>query len=165
MLFLTISIYLATGLFGNPLGEVDAFLPPREYPGKVQKSSISYASSEKMLFWYDDYNQALKKAQAENKRIFIDFTGYTCTNCRWMEANIFTNPRVKELLGNYILVKLYTDGSGEKFKQNRKMQEERFGTIALPFYVIIDNKGETVTSFPGLTRDVNEFINFLESNK
>jgi len=165
MLFLTVSIYLATGLFGNPLGELDAFLPPREYPGKIQKASTLSSLSNSELFWYDDYNEALKKAQTENKKIFIDFTGYTCTNCRWMEANIFTNSKVKELFKEYILVKLYTDGSGEQYKQNRKMQEERFGTIALPFYVIMNSKDEMVNSFPGLTRDINEFIFFLENNK
>ena len=165
MLFLTVSIYLATGLFGNPLGELDAFLPPREYPGKIQTASTVSSLSNSELFWYDDYNEALKKAQTENKKIFIDFTGYTCTNCRWMEANIFTNSKVKELFKEYILVKLYTDGSGEQYKQNRKMQEERFGTIALPFYVIMNSKDEVVNSFPGLTRDLNEFIFFLENNK
>jgi len=82
-----------------------------------------------------------------------------------MEANIFTNSKVKELFKEYILVKLYTDGSGEQYKQNRKMQEERFGTIALPFYVIMNSKDEVVNSFPGLTRDLNEFIFFLENNK
>lgn len=165
MLFLTVSIYLATGLFGNPLGELDAFLPPKEYPGKIQQTSTVSSFSNNELFWYDNYDEALKKAQSENKKIFIDFTGYTCTNCRWMEANIFTNSKVKELFKEYILVKLYTDGSGEKYKQNRKMQEERFGTIALPFYVIMNSKDEIVNSFPGLTRDLNEFISFLENNK
>ena len=165
MFFLTIGIYLSTGLIGSRLGELDAFLPPREYPGSITSSSVLGISSQSELNWLDDYNNALKQAKEQNKKIFIDFTGYTCTNCRWMESNVFTNPRVKELFRNYILVKLYTDGSGEKYAVNRKMQEDRFGTIALPFYVITDNGDNPLANFPGLTRDVNEFITFLDKNK
>jgi thiol:disulfide interchange protein len=165
MLFLTIGIYLSTGLIGTRLGELDAFLPPREYPGTIAASFVRGANSQSELVWLDDYQKALKQAKEMNKKIFIDFTGYTCTNCRWMEANVFSNSKVKELFGNYIIVRLYTDGIGDIYKKNRKMQEERFGTIALPFYVIMSNEDKAVADFPGLTRDLNEFITFLDKNK
>jgi thiol:disulfide interchange protein len=165
MFFLTIGIYLSTGLIGKRLGELDAFLPPREYPGTTSTASVQGNTVQAEQVWFDDYQKALKQAKVQNKKLFIDFTGYTCTNCRWMEANVFTNSKVKELFDNYILVRLYTDGSGEVYRQNRKMQEERFGTIALPFYVIINNEDIAIANFPGLSRNINEFITFLDKNK
>ena len=164
ILFLSISIYLSTGLIGKPLGEVEAFLPPREYPGSAVKASISETNKSQEI-WLYNLDEAFKSSKENNKKIFIDFTGYTCTNCRWMESNIFSQPEVKNLFKNYVLVKLYTDGDGDIYKQNRQYQETRFSTIALPFYVILDNNDNLVSTFPGLSRDVNKFITFLkESN-
>ena len=71
--------------------------------------------------------------------MFIDFTGFACTNCRWMEANVFSLPEVKALLDNFVNVRLYTDGQGAQYDANRKLQEGRFGTVALPLYVIVSN--------------------------
>ena len=164
MFFLSISIYLSIGLLGKPLGELDAFLPPREYPGGIVTTSIAENNKPKEI-WLYNLDEAFKLAKEKNKRIFLDFTGYTCTNCRWMESNIFTQSEVKTLFENYILVKLYTDGDGEIYKQNRKYQETRFGTIALPFYVVLDNNDNLISTFPGLSRDVNQFITFLEKSK
>ena len=108
----------------------------------------------------------MAKGRAENKPIFIDFTGYTCTNCRWMEANMFPRADVKAELSRFVLAKLYTDGSGELYERQQRFEEERFGTVALPFYAIIDADGKTKATFPGLTRNHAEFIDFLrESNK
>ena len=164
MFFLSIGIYLSIGLLGKPLGELDAFLPPREYPGGTTTASIVETNKAKEI-WLNNLTDAFKLAKEENKKIFLDFTGYTCTNCRWMETNIFTQSKVSSLFENYILVKLYTDGTGDIYKQNRKYQETRFGTIALPFYVVLDNNDNLISTFPGLSRDVNQFIAFLEKSK
>jgi thiol:disulfide interchange protein len=166
MLFLSIGFYLFTGLLGHKLGELDAFLPPREYPGSASIIGIvshGGANEAKELYWYSNYEKAQEEAKKESKNLFLDFTGYTCTNCRWMESNVFTNPVIKDLLSKYILVRLYTDGQGDEYSKNRKMQEERFGTIALPFYVILNREDKLVSSFPGLSRDLNEFKVFLEN--
>jgi thiol:disulfide interchange protein DsbD len=103
----------------------------------------------------------LGKAKAERKNIFIDFTGYACTNCRWMEANIFTRDDVKAQMKKFVMVRLYTDGEGKEYDQNRLFEQNRFGTIALPFYVILSPDDEEVARFPGLTRNPAEFVQFL----
>ncbi|HZV13349.1 MAG TPA: thioredoxin family protein, partial [Candidatus Kapabacteria bacterium] len=114
--------------------------------------------------WLDNYEEALNLARQQKKNVFIDFTGYTCTNCRWMEANVFSKPEVDSLLQQFVLVKLYTDGEGAVYEQNQKFEETRFGTIALPMYAVMSAQDETVVVFSkGMTRDVPEFTAFLKS--
>ena len=155
---LAFGLYLMTGLFGAPLGEWDAFFPPYGSYGEIAK----IRSGEPELTWRDDYEAALAEAQAADKPVFIDFTGYACTNCRWMEANIFPEKEVHALLKKFVRVQLYTDGRGEKYERNRDLQEARFGTVALPLYAILSPDGKEIAHFPGMTRDVAMFVRFLE---
>ena len=149
-----IAVWLATGLKGKPLPQVDAFLPPRSGVSVVASSSVS----EWML---NDYDAALGAARSSGKLVFVDFTGYTCTNCRWMEANIFSRPDVGAQLGQFVLARLYTDGEGPIYERQQAFQEKTFGTVALPLYAVVDADGKVRGTFTGLTRDPAEFIAFL----
>ncbi|MFN3329357.1 MAG: protein-disulfide reductase DsbD family protein, partial [Pyrinomonadaceae bacterium] len=156
---LAITFYLLTGLFGAKLGEIESFLPP-----DLNQNSLSTKPRDEKLFWIEnDLERAKQQAKAEGKRIFIDFTGYTCTNCRWMEANIFTKPEVEKEFERFVLLRLYTDGEGEIYERQQKFQEEKFKTVALPFYAIIEADEKVIAVFPGLTRDTSEFLEFLRS--
>jgi len=161
LFFLSVSLYLLRGLFGFPLGELDAFLPPRDYGGTTAVSPFSGSPPRPVERWHADYSSALQEAEREGRSVFVDFTGYTCTNCRWMEANIFPLPDVQALLDKFVLVRLYTDGGEAEHERNQELERERFGTIALPFYAIVSPAGATLATFPGLTRDEGEFIEFL----
>jgi thiol:disulfide interchange protein DsbD len=159
ILSLAISFFLITGLFGAKLGELEAFLPP-----DLEASASSFTNSSNEPRWIvNDYAAALAKAKAENKRVFVDFTGYTCTNCRWMEANIFPKPVVAAELEKFVLVRLYTDGEGEIYEKQQQMEQDLFGTVALPFYAVMNSEGRAIATFPGLTRDPGEFANFLKA--
>ena len=155
---LAFGLYLMTGLFGAPLGEWDAFFPPYGSYGEIAK----IRSGEPELTWRDDYEAGLAEAKATGKPVFIDFTGYACTNCRWMEANIFPEKEVHALLKQFVRVQLYTDGRGEKYKRNRDLQEANFSTVALPLYAIMTPEGKEIAHFPGMTRDVGTFVRFLK---
>lgn len=155
---LAISFYLLTGLFGARLGELESFLPP-DLDGT--RSSLRSESSGEPDWLRNDLEKAKQVAKTENKRVFVDFTGYTCTNCRWMEANVFPKREVDEQLRKFVLVKLFTDGIGEPYERQQRFQEENFKTVALPFYAVIEPDGRVVATFPGLTRDVSEFAEFL----
>lgn len=156
---LAVSFYLLTGLFGAKLGELESFLPP----DLSNSSARVRGSGEPELTWIaNDYQAALVRAKAENKRVFVDFTGYTCTNCRWMEANVFPRADVEAELSRYVLARLYTDGEGEQYERHQQMEQDMFSTVALPFYAIIDPDGKAVATFPGLTRDTAEFVDFLQ---
>jgi thiol:disulfide interchange protein len=159
-LFFGLCIYLTTGILGRKLGELESFLPP-----KNAKSVFNVLGNpDEELHWItNDLQAALAKAKTENRRVFIDFTGYTCTNCRWMEANMFVVPEVKAEMEKFVLVSLYTDGEGEVYERQQQYQQDTFQTVALPFYAVLDGDGNPVATFPGLTRNKDEFIQFLHS--
>lgn len=159
VLFLGLCVYLTSGILGRKLGELESFLPPKNRDSRFN----ILGDKEAELHWvHNDYQAALVKAKAENKHVFIDFTGYTCTNCRWMEANMFPLPEVKAEMEKFVLVGLYTDGDGEVYERQQQMEQEMFGTVALPFYAIVNADGVPLATFPGLTRNPQEFIDFLQ---
>ena len=150
LIFLLIGVYLSTGLFNNNKvhGLVESYLPP-----------------DKQEKWIENLDEGYILAKELNKPIFIDFTGYTCTNCRWMEINIFEEEDVKLLFENFVLVKLYTDGKEDIHKKNRKLEIDRFGTAALPYYVILSPDDKVLGTFPGMDPNKNNFIKFLNNSK
>ena len=158
LFFLTFGLYLGTGLFGRPInGLIYSYLPP-----PLDDGQIAAPANHNSFHWIDNLEDGLKQAQAENKPVFIDFTGYTCTNCRWMESNVFTDSRVKDRFNQFILVRLYTDG-GENYREKQNYEINRFGTAALPFYVILSPDNQEIARFPGLTRDLEQFLDFLDA--
>lgn len=160
--FLTFGLYLTSGLFGQRIhGIIYAYLPPI-VEGDFGAVRANGAPMAEEFEWYRSLDEALAEAKATGKPIFIDFTGYTCTNCRWMEANVFTKREVRDRFGEMILVQLYTDG-GPNHRENQEYEIERFGTAALPFYVILSPYDEVITTFPGMTRDLENFLDFLDN--
>jgi len=153
--FLIFSISLAPGMFGGRLGELDAYVPP---PAAAPLS----AGGEASLVWMKNrYREALDQARRENKLVFINFTGYACTNCHWMRANMFTRPEIAAAMRPFVLLELYTDGTDAESQRNQELQQSKFGTIAIPYYAIVTPDERVVASFPGLTRDAREFLDFL----
>ena len=156
IVFLTFGLYMSRGLFGEPIhGLIDSYLPP-----KIESKSNDTEHKDE-FDWIENFDEGMKKARELNKPVFVDFTGYTCTNCRWMETNVFEERPVKELFEKFILVRLYTD-AGENHREYQKMEVERFNTAALPFYVILTPDNKEVTRFPGMDTDVSKFVNFLK---
>ena len=132
-----------------------------------QKEAIKKAEESKNHTfdnWIEDLDQAYLEAKESNKPIFVDFTGYTCTNCRYMEINIFEDQNVKSLFENFILTKLYTDGKEKKHRKYRELEINRFQTAALPFYVILTPDDRIIRTFPGYDPNVNNFIDFLKKS-
>ena len=162
------SIYLLLGLTdymkstSKWSGLIESYLPPTIQKYKLTNSTISN-DQNRDIWIVDDLELAYSLANKHNKPIFLDFTGYACTNCRWMELNIFTIDEVKKILEkNFILVKLYTDGQKEVHKNNKKLERERFGTVALPYYVILSPQDKELATFPGMDTNKDNFIRFLE---
>ncbi|MGI8546564.1 MAG: protein-disulfide reductase DsbD family protein [Gemmatimonadaceae bacterium] len=156
--FMALGMWLVTGLTGLPLGTLESFLPLVDGP----PPAVNAAQVPAQLQWrLNDLPGALALAKREHRRVFVDFSGYTCTNCRWMEANMFSRPEIKVALDKFILARLFTDGDGEMYERQQTMEERQYGTIALPLYAVVDADGKTVTTFAGLTRSPNAFLSFL----
>ena len=150
----TLGVWLALGVSGRRLGELEAFLPPADAAHLAEGGELSWL--------VNDYDAALAQAAATGQRILVDFTGYTCTNCRWMEANMFPRPEVALEMSRFVRVRLYTDGQGELYERFQKMEEDMLGTVALPYYAVLDPDGQPVVAFGGLTRDAQQFVRFLQ---
>ena len=147
---LALAISLAPGMFGARLGELDAYVPA--------------SANESGLQWMkNQYREALESARSQNKQVLVSFTGYACTNCHWMKANMFTRPEIAAAMKEYVLVELFTDGTDEASAANQKLEETKFSTVAIPYYAILSPDERVAASFPGLTRDPGEFLRFLRA--
>lgn len=159
-LLLIFSISLIPGLFGARLGELDAFLP--ESSGSLFGGNAASSGAATAAF-KNDLDGALKSARADGKLVLINFTGYACTNCHWMKANMFTRPEIQAALQHIVVVDLYTDGTDSESEKNQQFEDSQFGTASIPFYVLMDPEKNVIATFPQLTRNPREFLAFLES--
>ena len=161
------------GLWGAPCKAVSAFAPPMNTQDFNLNSKVVEAR-------FTDYEQGLAAARAEGKPVLIDFTGFGCVNCRKMEAAVWTDPRVADLLTkDYILVSLFVDDKtplaepvevtdergthtlrtvGAKWSY---LQSRRFHANAQPFYVAVDGNGQPLTGSRAYDEDVEAYLNFL----
>lgn len=163
--FFLFSFYLIPGLMGASLGIWDAWLPSRQPTDVSVVNSLSLgagqAENSSIDDWSDQYENSVTAAREAGRPVFIDFTGYTCTNCRAMEATVFPLPDIQERFEQMEKVKLYTDG-GEKGPENQQFQFELTGTVAIPTYVILDPRsGQVLDQLVGFTQ-ADDFEAFLE---
>ena len=159
MAFLGFALSLAPGMFGGRLGGLDAYVPTA---GGGAGGPAPGSSGSAMVWMKDQYRAALDRARREGKRVFVNFTGYACTNCHWMRANMFTRPEIAAALQDFVLVELYTDGTDAASEANQNLELSKFHTVAIPFYAILDADEKTVATFAGSTSDAKEYLAFLQ---
>jgi thiol:disulfide interchange protein DsbD len=156
--FLTVGLWFTGGMFGRPLAsDLEALLPPDNYRAMID----GIAHSEE---WFTDFEAAKAEARRTGKPIFIDFTGFACTNCRLMEKDVFTKQPVQEVFKRFVLVQLYTDRKEEPYISNQNLMKG-FGTIANPLYVLLRPDGTYIaqTGFlPKYRGNPADFIAFLQ---
>lgn len=174
MISLAFAIYMIPGLWGAPLKAISAFAPPMN----TQDFNLHKAEVEAK---YHDYEAGMAAAKAEGKPVMIDFTGFGCVNCRKMEAAVWTDPKVADMLnGKYVLISLYVDDKtplaepisvtengqqrtlrtvGDKWSY---LQRVKFGANTQPFYVLIDNEGKPLAGSRSYDEDINAYIDYLQ---
>jgi thiol:disulfide interchange protein len=192
-------VYLIPGLWGAPLKALAGYLPPMHthdfdlvaMSRQGQTNEIcdepKYAEFLHLphgLKGYFDYDQALACARSQKKPIFIDFTGHGCTNCREMEAVVWSDPEVlRRLQHDFVVVALYVDDKTElpesewytsKYdnkvkktigKQNADLQITNLNNNAQPFYVLLGNDEKVLVPPYGYDKSVESFVKFLDSAK
>jgi thiol:disulfide interchange protein len=146
MAFVAFALTLAPGMGGGKLGELDAYVP---------------LSGGNLQWMENQYHEALDRARREGKLVLVNFTGYACTNCHWMKANMFTRPEIESAMQKFVLVELFSDAGDAVSDANQKLELTKFNTVAEPFYAIMAPDESVVTTFPGLTRDPAVFAAFL----
>ncbi len=156
LFFVSLIIYLSFGITGSNLGELEAYLPPKH---------SNYSGINPDLVWMEDLDLAKSKSIESGMPILINFTGVICTNCRYMEENVLNTGEVKKELSKFILVELFTDRGTEKDDANQEFEEKKFGTNGIPYYAILDSNEKILSTHLGITRDSDEFINFLNLRK
>jgi thiol:disulfide interchange protein DsbD len=161
MLFVGAGLSLVPGMFGARLGDIEAFIPQ---PDANSVSNGGAGSPEELAWTKNDLAGAFARAKAENKLVLADFTGYACTNCKWMKANMFTRPEIGAAAKNMVLVELYTDGTDAASQANQKLEEEKFQTVAIPYYVLYDADQRVIATFADKTSDAGQYLAFLNTS-
>ena len=145
--------YLVPGLWGAPVKAISAFAPPMSVSGRVV---------------FNDYEEGMAYARQTGKPVLIDFTGYGCVNCRKMEAFVLDDDSVKARLQHYVFIELYVDDrldrdhDGEsEGTENSRLQRERFGSNAQPYFVQLDAEGNLIAEPVAFTTDPIVFIEWL----
>ena len=174
---LAFAVYMVPGLWGAPCKAVSAFAPPMN----TQDFNLNTKTVEAK---FTDYEAGMAAARAEGKPVFIDFTGFGCVNCRKMEAAVWTDPRVAEMLTkDFVLISLFVDDKtplAEPYevtdeKGNTKtlrtvgakwsyLQSHKFGANAQPFYVIVDPAtGKPLTGSRAYDEDIDKYLDYLNT--
>ncbi len=151
---------LVPGMYCQRLGEIETYLPP---PDACPAQGGGAGDSAQLAWLENDLDGAFTRAKAENKRVLVDFTGDSCTNCKWMKANLFPRPEINSVLKNMVLVELYTDRTDEAAKKFQKLEEDQFQTVAIPFYVLYDSSRNVLATFADRTSDSATYLTFLNS--
>ena len=155
--FLIFAVSLLPGMFGAPLGELDAFVPAAT--GGLNGNTTTAGGLQWMK---NDYHAAISRGQQENKLVLVTFTGYACTNCHWMKANMFPRPEIADIAKDLVLVELYTDGSDAASEENARLEDTKFASVSTPLFVLLDGQ-ENVLATSGYTRNTQEFLVFLRT--
>jgi thiol:disulfide interchange protein len=150
--------YCLLAIEGAPFGAVNAFLPPSPYPGRHVASN---GTGAKGLPFLENYEAALAQAKAEHKLLFVDFTGYTCTNCRQVEEGIFPQQEVLQELNKMVRVKLYTDNGTPENDRNKELEQKLTSAVGLPVYVVVSPEGQPLRTKEGSLFTAAQFAAFL----
>ena len=175
LISLAFAVYMVPGLWGAPLKAVSAFAPP------MQTQDFNLYKNE-VHAKFDNYDLGMEYARLNGKPVMLDFTGYGCVNCRKMEAAVWTDPKVSDLINNdYVLITLYVDNKtpltepvkiiengtertlrtvGDKWSY---LQRVKFGANAQPFYVLLDNQGKPLNKSYAYNEDIPKYIEFLQT--
>ena len=139
--------YLVPGLCGAPVKAVSAFAPPMPIEGRAV---------------FTDFDEGMAYARQEQKPVLLDFTGVGCVNCRKMEAYVLADTTIQSRLQDYVLIELYVDVKGGEGERNSRLQRERFGANAQPYYIQLAPDGTPISEPYAFSTSPEKFIDWLD---
>ena len=187
---LSFTVYMIPGLWGAPLKALAGYIPPITTQDFVINNDETAAAPQlpttsnlckKPLYSdflklphgiqaYFEYNEAADCAKKQNKPLLLVFTGHGCVNCRKMEENVWTDPRVSQKMQNdFVLCALYTDdrtksadGVNTIGEVNTEIQISKYNINAQPYYVIVDpNTGAMLKEPMSYNPDVESVLTWM----
>ncbi|MCD8304122.1 MAG: thioredoxin family protein [Prevotellaceae bacterium] len=175
VLCLAFALYMVPGLWGAPCKAVSAFAPPLS----TQDFNLNKQETRAA---FNDYEEGMAFAKQQGKPALLDFTGYGCVNCRKMEAAVWSDARVSEIINNdYVLISLYVDDKtplpqrltvtengqertlrtvGDKWSY---LQRTKFGANAQPFYVLVSPDGMPLAKSYSYDESVPAYVEWLKA--
>jgi len=202
LLVFSFTVYMVPGMWGAPLKGISAWLPPQTTQdfdlNRLTYGSLATTGDADSNFsgkkyadlfqaphglnGFYDYQEGLDHARKTGKPALVDFTGWSCVNCRKMEASVWPDPSVlNQLKSDYVLISLYVDDKTEleesekyisSFSGKRRsrigqkwsdMQASVYGTNSQPYYVIVGHDGETLVPPTAFDLDIEKYARFLRS--
>lgn len=105
--FIIVGIYMSSSLFSTKtnLSLLSGLLPPEFYSVYQDDNECPLS-----LNCIKDFDEGKSESVENNKPILLDFTGWACANCRRVEENTWSEPKVYDMINNeFILISLYVD--------------------------------------------------------
>jgi len=191
--FFSFVMYLIPGMFGAPVKIIAGFPPPSYYTegwsiGSAHSGNDESGASEASahcpngLECFHDYKEGLAYAKELNKPVLLDFTGHACVNCRKMEEQVWTDPKIDKIIrNNYVLISLHVDDKRDLPEEDQfvndkgevietiggkwmELQISRYGTATQPYYRLVDFEGKDLTNEErSFDTDVNVYADFLNN--
>ncbi|MDR0294993.1 MAG: thioredoxin family protein [Prevotellaceae bacterium] len=198
----TFALYLLPGLLGASLPAMSGIIPDPKEPSVFAVSTVSpdaataaynqglcgevkYANPKHQLSYglpaYHDIAQAIECAKQQNKPVLLAFKFDGCSECKKMEATVWSDERVLGILRNKVVIAtLYIDDKTELPENEwvtstfdnkvyktlggklRDYQVAYFGVMAQPFYALIGFDEKPLTK-PVAKCSTDEFLQFLNS--
>lgn len=174
LISISFAIYMVPGLWGAPCKAISAFAPPM--------STQDFKLGDQAITTFHDYEEGMEAARKAGKPVLVDFSGYGCVNCRKMEAAVWTQSEVRQIIDNdYILIELMVDDKTplpeiQEVEENGKtvklrtigdkwsyLQRTKFGANAQPFYVLLDGEGMPLNRSYSYNEDVKAYVEFLNA--
>lgn len=198
---ISFAVYMVPGLWGAPLKVLSGLAPPMhtqdfiltnndhaagpavssDFPSKVKYAEVLPAPHGFKVFF--DLDEGVEYAKKVGKPIMLDFTGWTCVNCRKMEDDIWVDPTVGNIIRDqYVLIQLYVDERKVKMpadkvhyskylkgdtdnlgRWNQDFQATKYGANSQPYYVLVDHQLNPLVPAQGAIFNAKEYASFLQS--
>lgn len=127
-------------------------------------SAQSTGATAKHLEW-KSFNTGMAEAKKSGKKILVDVYTDWCSWCKKMDANTYSDKKIKEYLSKYyVLIKLNPEKDGAVAYDGKNIPAAEFsqgmGVDGYPATLFLQSDGKPITLLPGYA-DADMFIHVI----